>query len=394
MNKVLYNISGRSFYRNQLGRKISEVISCWDKLPIELDVYCGGDLKNSPDTKSTEYGASKIHNSKVRKIKYLLPLVRSLSEFKDIVHDVKAYFFLKNKISKSNYDLVWERSSRLHFASLLLAKKYRIPFVLEWKDHLVDYDVSLFVLFAKWVECYKVRKADYIVVESYVLKEELEKKFSISGKIIVAHNAVNTDEFKKINKHREAIRSQFHISSEQTLVCYIGSFAFYHDTIRLVLAAYDLYQRGVDNVKFLLVGNGKEYLECLEKAKELDIKDRTLFFMEPVPMNNVPHILSGADITVLPGSTDIICPIKVFEYMSSETVAIIPDYKCNSDVIRDGVSGALFKPFDEIDLANTIRTYADDKELANKIRKSARKEVIENYSWDSTWGKVLLDILG
>ena len=394
MKSILYNISGRGFYYHSLGRKISEVIKSWKSEDYNLEMICGGDVINPNNTKQkNSYGASEFHKQSFRKNKFLTPLIHSLSELKDILHDKKLYQYFCDQFDNKELTLVWERSSRLHYAGYRYAKKRDVPYVLEWKDHLIDYKFSFFKLYAKWMENFKNTKADFIVVESEVLKNELMQKGIDSKKILVAYNAVNPDEFKASEKERTKYRNELGINNTDILVGYLGSYAFYHDTKRLIYAAKIIQEKGLTNIKFLLVGNGKEYQECYDLAHKLGLVDNTLMFKDGVAKEEVPNILSSLDISVLPGSTDIICPIKVFEYMAASTVALIPDYKCNRDVITDFKDGVLFTHYDENDLAKKIINLSENTELLEKIGKEAINTVFKKYTWNATWGKAMKTIL-
>jgi glycosyltransferase involved in cell wall biosynthesis len=393
LNKIIYFISGRSFKQNSLGRKISEVISCW-KSKYDLEVFCGGDFDSKITSKDNQkYGNVDFHNQSFRKIKLLEPIVNSLSELKDIVHDRKLYKQLCAKYDEQKITLVWERSCRLHYSGYRYAKRRGVPFVLEWKDHLVDYGISTFKFYALWMERYKNIRADYIVVESEVLKDALTKQGVNGDKILVAYNAVNAQEFKPSNERRNIYRSSLEVGEDDILVGYIGSYAFYHDTERLVNAALILKNKGVSNVKFLFIGNGKEYQQCYELAKKSLLLGSTVIFKESIPKERVPEVLASIDISVLPGSTDIICPIKVFEYMAAGTVALVPDYPCNREVVSDFENGVLFQPHNENDLADKILWLSQNPEKIKSIGFQGRLTVKEKFTWDNTWGRVMTTIV-
>lgn len=387
MSKILYIISGRSFNSNSLGRKISEVIKCWKETVEQVDVICGGDLTQTQVSKTQPYGSQAYFNKSHRSNKWLVPFVTSASELKDIIHDIKFYFAIKFKCSKTKYDVVWERSSRLHIAGLLLAKKNKIPFVLEWKDNLVNYPLSLFKPIALLVEKYKIKHADYIVVESEVLKLYISGKGISADRIFVAYNGVNSNEFVS-KKQPNLIKEKLGLSRDDILAGYLGSYAFYHNPHLLIEAAKVSYLSNT-KIKYLLVGNGMYYNECVDLATSYGLINNNVFFIDGVPKEEVPAILTAIDIAVLPGSTDIICPIKVFEYMSSEKPVVIPNYKCNEEVIEHMVNGILFEPLSAIDFHNKVSILSSDENLREKLAKKARQSVKEKYSWNATWGNTL-----
>ena len=126
----------------------------------------------------------------------------------------------------------------------------------------------------------------------------------------------------------------------------------------------------------------------------LQVFDNILTMKEAVPKEEVPKILSAIDISILPGSTDIISPIKVLEYMASETAVIVPDYLCNREIITHDIDGLLFEPKNEIDLADKIESLILQPERLKPLGKMAKKTVLRKFSWESTWGRALDEIIG
>ena len=392
MGKILYICGGRSFHAKNPGRKISGVVSCWREMGHLVSHVCGGDIMDGT-LSSSDYGAQKDNSRWFRHIRLLDPVVRTISEYRDIKHNTQMYQTLERILKDRHFDLIWERSSRLHFAGLALAKKYNIPYVLEWKDNLVEYPLSLFRRYALKTEARKNHDANFIVVESDVLRTQLCIHGVDKQKILVAHNAVDIDQFKFDGEARIKMRKSLNIQNNETLIGYMGSYAFYHDTIRLVKAARLLRDHSVDQIKFLMVGAGREYISSYRFAKECDVLNTKLIMKNAVTQDEVPAILSALDIAVLPGSTEIICPIKVQEYMSCGLPTLIPDYPCNREVMSDGVTGMFFEPKNEQSLAHKILLLSKDPELRKRLGSEARQEVMNRFSWLNTWGKALDDIL-
>jgi glycosyltransferase involved in cell wall biosynthesis len=390
--KVIYIISPRSAYSWNPGRKISSIIALWSK-KYELTTFFGGDLINPNVNKSVQYGNANIHKKSYNNYKILEPLVHTYSEIKDIIHNIKSYIFLSKKYHAENFSLVWERSSRLHFAGLLYAKKYNLPYVLEWKDNLINYKYSLLKPLALYFEDYKCKRADKIVVESYVLKDMLSNMGYAPEKIFVAHNAADSKVFKRNEIEGKTYRTKANIPLSSTVVGYLGSYAFYHNALLLVKAAKIIRDKNLNlPVTFLMVGDGLDYTKCKTFAEENSLKDDFIFFEPPVKKEEVPNILSAVDIAVLPGSTTIISPIKILEYMANGAAIVVPDYKCNSEIVNED-NGLLFKPNDEFDLAEKIIELLQNKELALNLSTNAICNATVKYSWENTWGLTLDNIL-
>jgi glycosyltransferase involved in cell wall biosynthesis len=378
-----------------LSRKLAEVAQCWRALGHEVKLICGGDIGvsgNAPD--GGTYGSQEIYTRWYKRSPVMQPLVTSISEWRDIRHDRLVLQHIETVDREWLPDIIWERSCRLHCVGLTAARCLGVPYVLEWKDHLVDDRVSLFRRKALRMEVTKNHGADYIVVESKVLRDDLERQGIAGGKIIVAHNAVKVSQFARDQEKRVRVRSELGVDGSTVLVGYLGSYAFYHDTARLVLAADIIRRAGrAGRIKVLMMGAGREYPASRKLAERLGLEDSVLIMKPGVPTQQVPGILAALDIAILPGSTEIICPIKVQEYMACELPTLVPDYACNREVIDDGRTGVLFAPRDAHALAAKICDLADEPCVRLQMGREARREVERRFGWESTWGAALNEVI-
>jgi glycosyltransferase involved in cell wall biosynthesis len=393
--KVLYIAGGRNVLGRAPGRKIFSILDSWITMGYQVRAIFGGDFKGGVGSvPGGGFGNSAYYQKWYRRVSVLDPFIRTYSERRDIQHHNIILESLEALCSEFQPDLIWERSCRLHCPGLEMSKRLSIPYVLEWKDHLVDYKFSFFRGKALSMERRKNQEADYIIVESGVLRDQLEREGVNGRKIIVAHNAVQADEFTRDKQKGSRVRNDFDVDDETILVGYLGSYAFYHDTARLVLALDIIRKRdGGRKIKILMVGAGKEYPHTRRLAEKLGLLDSILIIKPGVPQDEVPGILSALDIAVLPGSTDIIAPIKIQEYMAAELPAIVPDYACNREVIDVGINGVLFEPKNEEDLSDKIELLASDMEMRKRIGREARKKILDHFTWEKTWGAALEEVL-
>jgi len=383
---LLYICSGRGFVSNNLPRKIREVLNTFNRHCANVFVFSGDDIKENA---KMNVKLKKNEMDYLRSNRYFGPAIVSVSEILDIIHDQKVFTFLYNKYSREKLDLIWERSSRLHCGGLRLARKLNIPYILEYKDHLLNYKISLLKWYGAVIEERKNHNARYIVVESNVLKDNFIKTYK-KDNLVVAHNAANVEEFSPDKEKRVRIRNKLGINSSEVIIGYVGSYAFYHDSIRMI-RAMSLVK--MENLKLCLFGYGKDYDICKRLAIELGLLNRKIFMFPPVAQNQVPAIMNSFDIGLVPGTTDIICPIKVYEYMACELPVILPNYKCNKEVVTDFEEGILFEPKNETDLAKKLDWLAKNNEIRNKMGKAARKRILKEYTWEKTWGRAIDKII-
>lgn len=397
LNKqIFYVCGGRNFSAARLGNKITNVVRCWRELGLDVSHICGGDLEaghSVAEPAASTYGAQAHYAPWYRAHPALAPLRHSLSEWRDMQHDRLVESHLRSLSESNPPALICERSARLHKAGLTVARALNVPYVLEWKDNLVNYGPSLFRAHALRVEAEKERQADWIIVESQVLKDQLAEGGLEPGKILVAHNAVDSAGFAHRPSERERFRRSIGIDDDHVLVGYLGSYAWYHDTPRLIEAAAQLQSRFADRVRIVLVGAGRDRPACEGLVDRMGLAERVIFH-DPISPDAVPNVLSGLDIAVLPGSTDIICPIKIQEYMAAGLPTVAPDYRCNREVLEDGVHGLLFRPGDASDLAAKLAQLAEDAGMRHRMGEAARQSAVDRFSWPATWGAAMLTVLG
>ena len=125
--RVLYLCSGRSFYYNNLNRKIFEAASSVSNNGHDIKIICGGDIYANKVEKLNEYGAQSTYSRWYKKQKWLQPVVTSLSEWRDIKHDKFLYSKLQDVYESWKPDIIWERSSRLQQPSFCRRHKYKPP---------------------------------------------------------------------------------------------------------------------------------------------------------------------------------------------------------------------------------------------------------------------------
>lgn len=389
MSNMLYIANGRSFYSSNPPRKIEKVVESFRELGHDVQFICGGDLLgDAPRSSSLLVSSSRKNQSVVGAF-----IQNSASEYRDSKHDKRLLSTLEQRYGNSNIDLVWERSSRLHVAGLRFAKERNIPYVMEWKDNLVQYNHSLFRKLALSQEQEKMKSATAIVVESHMLARQIaEEEGVVPNKFKVAFNAVDAEQFY-CPQRRNSMREGLGLAEDDFVVGYVGSYAFYHGVEILCDTVKCLIEAGKsDKIKFVLVGDGSGRQLFEKRAQALGVQE---FFnvVGRVDKDEVPAYLSAFDCAILPDSTDIICPVKVQEYMAAELPVLLPDYEANQEIITQEEDGVLFEAQNTQAIASAIIRLNEDRGFALGLGKRAREVVTKELSWISTWGAALDEVL-
>ncbi|MHC4125032.1 MAG: glycosyltransferase, partial [Planctomycetota bacterium] len=280
--RIFYVCGGRSFISAQPRRKMKDLVKCWRELGYEVEHICGGDFSGS-DNSRAHTDIAKTSEKWYNKLKIFTPLKNSISEKRDIKNDIQIESRLEEMTDQNRPDIIWERSSRLHYAGLRVARKIDVPYVHEWIDNIGHYSLSLHHRKVVEIERYKNQEADYVVVVSEKIKADLINESVDENKILVAYNAVNPDEFHVDPVSREEYRRELGIGSDEVLIGYLGNFSWYHDMTRLALAADVLKRKGETKIKVLMVGKGREYQKVNRLAEKLGLLDSMVIMKSWVP---------------------------------------------------------------------------------------------------------------
>lgn len=405
--KLLYVVSGQSYKSPRPSRKILALVQCWRDMGHEVELICGGDIGDRASGNSVVGGkAAKGRNRPwYRRSGLLGPIVDTISEIKNLRHDWRLAKLVEQRIRDFKPDLYLQRSSRLDGKTLSVAMKAGLPTVLEWKDQPIAsnsarralnredfYGYSLLKWLVRRVEAWKEAHADYLIVESEELKKRLSSAFDRKSRdFIVAHNAVQISDFNIDEAMpKEEARSNLVLPMEAFLPVFIGSFAWYQH-VELLVEAVALDETELPPMTAVLVGDGPGHAAVERRAQELGVEDRVVF-VGRVPHESVPGYLASADAAILPDGTDIICPIKILEYMAMGVPPVLPDYEANREVVEQDVNGLLFEPGNANALHDQLRRLQKDPELGRKLGIAARKRAKNRFSWETTWGRAIEDI--
>jgi glycosyltransferase involved in cell wall biosynthesis len=206
--------------------------------------------------------------------------------------------------------------------------------------------------FFKYIDPFFYRQFDTIICISEkvcdVIKEHTELP---SSKIEIIHNGVVLEKFK--NSDSKDLHEFFSNADAniKTLI-QVASFMDPKDQMTLIKALQYLS----DEVRLLLVGEGKLLKQCKDLAYSLKVEKRVMFLGHRM---DVPQLLKTADVVVLSSKYEGLS-LSSIEGMASGKPFVASDVPGLHEIVEG--AGVLFKQ-------------GDAKELANKIEKLLTDEV-------------------
>lgn len=162
----------------------------------------------------------------------------------------------------------------------------------------------------------------------------LKKKNAVNLRLPVAFwsSGVNKSIFMPIHKTSS---KYFEKSDDLFIIIYHGTLSQGREILNLIKAISLLVEEGFDNIKLLLVGSGKDENHFKEEVVRLGISDYVIF-TGIVPYNDVPTVISIADLAVIPFPKsewwEYQSPMKIFEYLAMGIPIIATDLQAHTHI--------------------------------------------------------------
>lgn len=210
------------------------------------------------------------------------------------------------------------------FAAWVLARRYRVPFVLEvrdlWPQVLVEMDRlrpdSLLCRFLSRLEAWLYDHADAIVVLADGVREELTRRGVAAEKVLTIPNGADPVDFH-VGADRDELRKRFEFDG--VVFVYAGAHGPANG-LGLVLDAAAAVREDHPDAHFVFVGDGPSKAELLTAAQRRGL-DRVRF-LDPVAKSAMPEFLAAADVGLhvladVPLFRYGVSPNKVVDYMAA-----------------------------------------------------------------------------
>lgn len=265
-----------------------------------------------------------------------------------------------------------------HYASsygLLGALTNYHPYIISaWGSDVYDFPIKSPI--HKFIIKYNLKKADYILSTSKVMKEETEKY--TNKDILVTPFGVDINKFvpNKIEKTEITIGTIKTLEEKYGIQYLVKAFKVIKDRNPEV------------NIKLRIGGKGSQEGYLKELVKELKLTD-DVTFLGFVDKNNIVKEFQIFDIAVFPSTLDSESfGVAAVEAEACGTPVVVSDVGGLMESTKPGVTSLVAKKHSVEDLADKIETLILDNELRDKMGIAARKFVEDNYSLEDNFNEV------
>lgn len=203
-------------------------------------------------------------------------------------------------------DVVFATSTPLTIAlpAVYAARKRRIPMVFEVRDLWPEVPIAIGALHnrlsiaaARALERFAYRHAAEIVALSPDMKAGVAATGYPEDRITVIPNSSDRALFSVPASEGQRFRQSLPWLGARRLVVYAGTLGIANGVDYLARLAAAVAPRDPE-VRFLVLGSGREENKIRQVAQELGVLGRNFFLQPPVPKSQMPAVLSAADLAM------------------------------------------------------------------------------------------------
>jgi glycosyltransferase involved in cell wall biosynthesis len=299
------------------------------------------------------------------------------------------------KAASLEVDVVFATSTPLTiaFPAVYAARRQNIPMVFEVRDLWPEVPIAVGALkgwlpirAARWLERFAYRNSDCIVALSPGMKQGITRTGYPKDRVHVIPNSADLELFDVPATAGKAFRAQFDWLKDRPLVVYTGALGLINGVAYMAhLAA--VVEKQAPEVRFLVLGEGKEERRVSSIARELGVLGRSFFMMPPIPKVEIPKVLSAADVATSLFVINVPAlwansANKFFDALASGTPVAINYRGWQANLIEQRGAGIVLKAQDIEAAADQIVQKLQNRSWLERAGAAARKLAEERFSRD------------
>lgn len=310
-------------------------------------------------------------------------------ELMELGYSLVAYRRLAKAVEQHRPDCIYERYNLFLPAGVWLARKYKLPLLLEVNAPILEersrYDGLSLTRLARWSQAYAWKNADMVLPVTRVLGDIVASYGVPQERIVVIPNGINGERFGSAPDVEAAKRA---LGLEGNLVLgFTGFVRDWHGLDKVIdLIANDPPE---SRRHLLVVGDGPARAGLEKQARELGIANRVTF-TGIVGRDDVARHVAAFDIALQPAVVAYASPLKLFEYLALGKAIVGPAQPNIEEILAQDKNAVLFDPDSTASLAAAVDRLCADHALREKVAAGARATIVEQKL---TWHENALQVV-
>ncbi len=288
-------------------------------------------------------------------------------------------------LKNAKYDIIHTQASKDLWALVpsLKLKSLNTPLIMTKQvgSFIVKKDI-----FHKWI----YNRLDYALAISEVIGRNLLDTCPLTPeKILLLHNAVDSNKFNPEKTDSKKVREEFNISDDTILIGMLARFSWGKGHEEFLYAARQLKPK-YKNIKFIIIGEPSrgedDYARKIKgMAKDYDVEDIVIFsgFRK-----DTPEVLAALNIFAFPSHSEAF-GIALVEAMSMGKPSVCSASDGVLDIAVDGETGYLFEKQNAKDFTSKLEQLILNNKNRIDFGANARKRVIEHFDLERYTDKLL-----
>lgn len=244
---------------------------------------------------------------------------------------------------------------------------------------------NLFMSYLAKLEGQTAKKASMVVTISKYSVQKIQQHYGIDPKMIhLVPNGVDTDFFQP--KSDKIMAQQQFSLGEGPCVLFVGNLIPRKGLPYLIEAAKQIIRKH-PKTTFAIAGEGPLRDRLINSVQKQKIASN-FKFLGKIEEKLLPSLYRASDVFVLPSLQEG-QGIVLLEAQASSVPVVAFETGGVKEALRNGETGILVNPKDNIALAEAVIKILDDNVLREKMGSNGRKFVVENFTWDICAQKML-----
>jgi len=283
---------------------------------------------------------------------------------------------------QNNYDFILSIFHPFHLvpkAAVACGKELQKPVLIKVDDAIYEKAKGIKKIQRKIEKMYNsktLQNAEKVLVMNNFTKNIINEYYNVSNnKISIVTNGTNLEKFYNSKKKNKRI-------------IFSGAM-YYHRGIDVLLDCASAVINEINDVEFLLLGNGPEMSKLREFVNKSNLS-KNIIFKGWVQREKIPEFLATSSIGIGPlRITDVTkgaLPIKVLEYMASSLPILAMKGTLPEDILKDKING--YAITDSKELAQKIIYILKNDDLREQMGKNSNK-MVQKFDWENVTNDII-----